>query len=64
MKERFMFYCAPLEIIETIEILLVNKGEFALGKADFAVGLAESAFAIVKHRPGGNTVKPIRNTDC
>ena len=54
----------PVEIIEPVEVILVNKREFALGKADFAVGLTEFAFAIDKHGPGENTVKPIRNTDC
>jgi hypothetical protein len=54
---------APLKIIEPVKVLLVNNCAFAFGEADFAVGLAELAFAIQKHRPGENQVKPIRNTD-
>jgi hypothetical protein len=54
---------APLEIIQTIENVGVNNCDFAFGEADFAVGLAELVFAIPKHRPSADTVKPIRNTD-
>ena len=55
---------APLEIIEVIENVGVNNCAFAFGEADFAVGLAKFSFAIPKHRPNADTVKPIRNTDC
>jgi hypothetical protein len=54
----------PLEIIKPVEVILVNNCEFAFGKADFAVVLAEFVFAIQKHRPRENPVNPIRNTDC
>jgi hypothetical protein len=55
---------APLKIIETIEVLLVNNCAFALGKAYFAERVAELPFAIPHHWPRENPINPIRNTDC
>jgi hypothetical protein len=51
-----IFLGKPLEVIKPIEVLLVNNREFAFGKADFPVGLAEFVFAIQKHRPRENSV--------
>jgi|GEM_PF-7009893 len=59
-----IFLGEPIEGIQPVEIARVNKGVFALGKMDFAERRAKFTFAIEKHRPGKNTVKPIRNTDC
>jgi hypothetical protein len=64
VKETFIFYCAPLEIIETVEVLRVNYCKFALGEANLAKGIAILTLPVSHHRPRIYSVKPIRNPDC
>jgi hypothetical protein len=51
-----VFFCAPVETIQPVEVLRVNDGEFASGEANFAKGIAVFVLAIKKNRPGEDEV--------
>jgi hypothetical protein len=58
-----VFFCAPVETIQPVEVLRVNDGEFASGEANFAKGITVFVLAIKKNRPGKNKVEPVWNFD-
>ena len=64
METATVFFCAPVEIVQPVEVFRVNDGEFAFGEANFAKGIAEFSSAIFHNRPGADFVEPNGNIEC
>jgi hypothetical protein len=61
METTTVFFRAPIEITQPVEVLRVNNCKFSLGETDFTKGEAILAFAVKQNWPGEDTVEPNGN---
>ena len=63
IKGMFCLACLPFELIEIIEIVRVNDGEFSFGEFDFTEWIAEAVFSVSKEDNDAEAHNNFRNRD-